>query len=300
MVYEIEREGNRVVIRAVPKLPWYQNVAGSGVRAWRRLAELWRFRGLVYNLVARDLKVRYKNSALGVLWSLLNPLLMMVVFTAVFTVMRGQSVSDFPVFVLIGLLPWQFFANSVAAATGSVVGNAHLISKVYFPREALILSGVLSNFVNFVIALLVLFPIMALFHMPFTGWILLLPVVMVVELIFTLGVGFVVATTNVFYRDVQMIMDVILLAGFFLTPVFYSLDILPRSYVLFGVNLDVWRLMYYLNPMASIIANYRVILYSGGAPAADFLFRTLITSLVFLGVGLWLFYRYQSRFSEEL
>jgi len=299
-VYVIERDGTRTTIRVVESIAWYRYPENFLRQMKSRARELWEFRGLVRNLVIRDLRVRYKNSALGVLWSLLNPLLMMVVFTAVFTVMRGQSVSDFPVFVLIGLLPWQFFSNSVVAAAGSIVGNAHLITKVYFPREVLVISGALSNLVNFLIALLVLLSIMLLFHMPLTRWMLLLPVVIFVELIFTLGVGFIVATTNVFYRDVQMIMEVVLLAGFFLTPVFYSLDILPRSYVLFGVNIDVWRMTYYLNPMASIIANYRVILYQGSPPAFDFLIRTFFTSVGFLLIGLLIFYRYQSRFSEEL
>lgn len=299
-MYVIEKTGSRTVIRVVEASNLRERLKYLGRQSVLRVRELWQFRGLVKNLVIRDLKVRYKNSALGVFWSLLNPLLMMVVFTAVFTVMRGEAVSDFPVFVLIGLLPWQFFSNSVMAATGAIVGNAHLINKVYFPREVLVISGALSNLVNFLLALVVLFPIMFLFHISLTVWALLLPVVIFVELLFLLGVGFIVATANVFYRDVQMIMDVVLLAGFFLTPIFYSLDILPHSYMLFGMNLDVWRLTYYLNPMASIIANYRVILLDGGPPALDFLTRTLATSVLFLFVGLLIFYRYQSRFSEEI
>jgi len=299
-VYIIEKTGARTVIRVVEVSGFRERVVYFMRQSVSRVRELWDFRELVKNLVVRDLKVRYKNSVLGVLWSLLNPLLMMMVFTAVFTVMRGQAVSDFPVFVLIGLLPWQFFQNSVMAATSAIVGNAHLINKVYFPREVLVISGALSNLVNFLLALVVLFPIMFLFHIPLTRWALLLPLVILVQLVFTLGIGFFVATANVFYRDVQMIMDVVLLAGFFLTPIFYSLDILPHSYMLFGVNLDVWRLMYYFNPMASIIANYRVILLGGGAPALDFFTRTMVTSLFFLAVGLMFFYRFQHRFSEEI
>ncbi len=299
-MYVVEKTGSRTVIRVVEVSGFRDRMAYLVRQLVLRAHELWDFRELVKNLVVRDLKVRYKNSVLGVLWSLLNPLLMMMVFTAVFTVMRGKAVNDFPVFVLVGLLPWQFFSNSVMAATGSIVGNAHLINKVYFPREVLVLSAALSNLVNFLLALVMLFPIMFLFHIPLTGWILLLPAVIFVELVFLLGVGFIVAAANVFYRDVQMIMDVVLLAGFFLTPIFYSLDILPHSYVLFGVNFDVWRLTYYFNPMASIIANYRVILLGGAPPALDFFTRTLVTSFSFLAIGLLVFYRYQSRFSEEI
>lgn len=299
-MYLIDRDRNYMKVEVVEGV----NPLRRPDYLWRwvrsRTNELWQFRELVQNLVIRDLKVRYKNSLLGVVWSLLNPLLMMIVFTAVFTVMRGEAVGDFPVFVLTGLLPWQFFTNSASTSTASIVGNAHLINKVYFPREVLIISGVLSNLVNFLIALLVLVPILILFKIQFTFWLILLPVMIFIQLIFTLGVGFIVGTVNVFYRDVQMIMEVVLLAGFFLTPVFYSLDILPHSYVLFGVDLDVWKLTYYLNPMASIIANYRIILLSGAPPALDFLARTLITSLGFLFIGLLVFYRFHTRFSEEL
>jgi len=296
----IEKKGNRTTIRIVEWSAGLRSPAQLLQLARLRMQELWVFRELVQNLVTRNLKVRYRNSVLGVVWSLLNPLLMMLVFTAVFTVMRGEDVGIYPVFILVGLLPWQFFANSVAGATGSIVSNAHLINKVYFPREILVLSEVLSQLVNFLIALLILVPILLLFHIAFTPWILLLPLMIVIQFIFTLGIAFIVATANVFYRDVQMIMEVVLLAGFFLTPVFYSLDILPRSYQLFGVNLDIWRLVRYLNPMASIIGNYRVIVFYGAPPALDFLFRTLVTAIFFLIIGLFVFYRYHTRFSEEV
>ena len=299
-MYIIEREGTRTRIRVSEGGVW-RDVLAHAVRQTRnRLLELWAFRELVQNLVVRDLKVRYKNSVLGVIWSLLNPLLMMLVFTVVFTVMRGRAIARFPVFVLVGLLPWQFFANSVSTATQSIVGNVQLINKVYFPKEVLVISSVLSNLVNFLIALLVLVPILIAFDIPFTRWLLFLPVMIFIQLLFTLGVGFIVATANVFYRDVQMIMEVVLLAGFFLTPVFYSMDILPRNYVLYGMNIDVWRTVRWLNPMASIIDNYRVIFFYGAPPAFDFLVRTLVTSIFFFVIGLLIFYRYQTRFSEEV
>ena len=296
----IEKKGNHTTIRIVE---WDSGMISPAhlLRLVKlRMQELWEFRELIQNLVARNLKVRYRNSVLGVVWSLLNPLLMMLVFTAVFTVMRGENVGIYPVFILVGLLPWQFFANSVAGAAGSVVSNAQLINKVYFPREILVLAEVLSQVVNFLIALLVLVPILLLFHIAFTPWLLLLPVMILIQFIFTLGIAFIVATVNVFYRDVQMIMEVALLAGFFLTPVFYSLDILPRSYELFGITWDIWRLVRYLNPMASIIANYRVIVFYGAPPAWDFVFRTFITAIFFLLTGLFIFYRYHTRFSEEV
>ena len=264
---------------------------------------LLQYHDLIRNLAIRDLKVRYKNSVLGVLWSLMNPLLMMIVFTFVFTVMapvRSASVKSFPVFVLCGLLPWNFFTASIIGSTISIVSNAPLIKKVYFPREVLPLSMILANLVNFFIALIVLFVMILAFGIPLTRWILFLPIVILIQVVFTLGVGLFLATINVFYRDTQQIMDVLVLAWFFVTPIFYPIDILPRNYELLGFNLDVWRLAYILNPMASLIATYRVILYTGAPPALDFLIRTAVTAGITLVIGWLVFNRYSWRFAEEL
>jgi lipopolysaccharide transport system permease protein len=269
----------------------------------QQFLHLLQYRELIYNLVVRDLKVRYKNSVLGVFWSLMNPLLMMVVFTVVFTVMapvRSASAQNYPVFILCGLLPWNFFTASVMGSTMSIVINAPLIKKVYFPREVLPISMVLANLVNFLIALIVLFGMILLFQVPLTVWLLYLPLIILIQMIFTLGIGFFLAAINVFYRDTQQIMDVVLLAWFFVTPIFYPIDILPRSYQLFGITLDVWRLVYILNPMASLVANYRVVLYYGAPPAMDFLIRTAITAGIVFVIGWVVFNRYSWRFAEEL
>lgn len=266
-----------------------------------RLKELIRYRELVRGLVVRDLKVRYKNSFLGFAWSLLNPLGMMVIFTAVFTIMLPYSkVEKFPVFVLCALLPWNFFSASVIGSIYSIVGNANLVNKVYFPREVLPLSVVLSNCVNFILALAVLFVMIGFFQIRLTLWALLLPVVMLIQVIFTVGVALFLSTLNVFYRDTQVIMEVVMLAWFFLTPIFYPIDILPQSKILFGLALDVRRLVYILNPMASLIASYRVMLYSGAPPAFDFLFRTFVTAVVVFLLGYGIFLRYSKIFAEEV
>lgn len=182
----------------------------------------------------------------------------------------------------------------------SIVGNAHLIKKVYFPREVLPLSTVLANLVNFLLALIVLFAMMFALRTPLTQWALLLPAIIFIQLIFTLGLAFFLSTVNVFYRDMPMIMDVAMLAWFFLTPVFYPITILPHYRIVFGLALDIQRLAYILNPMASLIASYRVILYNGAPPALDFLFRTLVTALAFLVGGYLVFLRYSRVFAEEL
>ena len=272
-----------------------------------RLKELLKYRELIENLVVRDLKVRYKNSALGFVWSLLNPLLLMLVFTLVFTIMLpNYRVPKFPVFVFTALLPWNFFSTSIASAISSITGSGHLIKKVYFPREILTIASVLSNFANFVLALPVLFLLLIIFRTPITVWILYLPLVMLVQVIFTLGISLLLATLNVFYRDTSVIMEVLIQAWFFLTPVFYPIDLLPEWSNLWGLELPIRRLTYAFNPMASIVATYRSILYGfidGGpptAPAFDFFLRTAVTSIACFLVGYAVFIRHSHRFAEEV
>jgi lipopolysaccharide transport system permease protein len=267
----------------------------------RRLQELWKYRDLIRNLVIRDLKVRYKNSILGVAWSLINPLLMMVVYTVVFQLMAGSSsLPDYPVFILCALLPWNFFSTCVLQATDSIVSAAPLIKKVYFPREVLPISIALSNLVNFVIALPVFFLLALIMNHPITPYAALLPLIILVEITFILGVTLITSTINVFYRDARHILDVLILAWFFLTPIFYPITTVPEQATVMGItfNMRVW--LRRLNPMASIIASYRDILYWGTPSSLDFLLRTALTSFVILVIGYWIFLRYCPRFGEEI
>jgi ABC-type polysaccharide/polyol phosphate export permease len=300
-MHTIRETPPQVIIRGTEERRGQQGWLLFMIEALRQLAHLVEYQELIRTLVIRDLKVRYKDSALGVVWSLMNPLLMMIVFTLVFTVMTPvRAIENFPVFFLCGLLPWNFFSTSVIGSTASIVGNGALLKKVFFPREVLPLSMVLANLVNFLIALTVLFGLVFAFQIPLTIWLVYLPVVILIQVIFTLGISFALATINVFYRDTQQIMDVLMLAWFFVTPVFYPINILPRNYELLGFSLDVWRLAHILNPMASLIASYRVILYDGSPPALDFLARTAVTSGVVFVVGWLIFCRYSDSFAEEL
>ena len=256
-----------------------------------RISEVIRYRELIRNLIARDLRVRYRNSVLGFVWCLGNPLLMMTVFTVVFTILMPNGIEKYPVFILCALLPWNFFSTAVMDSVHSIVGNAHLIKKVYFPREVLPISVVLSNLVNFLLALIVLFAMLFVFRMSLTPWALLLPAIIFIQVLFTLGLAFILSTLNVFYRDTGIIMEAVMLAWFFLTPIFYRIEDLVPQYA---------RLMYWVNPMASLISSYRIILYYGAPPAFDFLLRTLITALVFLILGYLFFAHYSRVFGEEV
>ncbi len=267
----------------------------------RRLRDLARYRGLVRNLVVSELKTRYKSSALGFVWSLLNPLGMMMVFTLVFGVLwPNNQIEKYPLFLLCGLLPWNFFSASVNSGMNSVVSNGNLIKKVYFPREALPIAAVLSQLVNFLLAFIVLFAVLLIFRSHLSPWLWLLPVIIVVQTCFTLGMVLMLSTLHVFYRDTAMIMEIVMLAWFFLTPIFYSISQLPPYYELWGMNLNVHRILYILNPMASLINMYRDMLYYGYRTDLDFFLRTAITALAVLAAGYWFFIRYSSRFGEEV
>ncbi len=265
----------------------------------RRLRELYRYRDLLRNLVIRDLKVRYKNSVLGVLWSLLNPLLMTLVFTVVFTLMVPSRIAKFPVFFMAGFLPWSFFAASVSSATGSIVSNSGLIKKVYFPREILPIADVLSNLVHLLVAFVVLFAMILIFGVRLTPAVLLLPLIILAELMFITGMALLLATMNVFYRDTQHIWSIVLQAWFFLTPIFYPITLMPQDKVILGmtVNIQLWARR--LNPMASLIASYQDVLYWGSPTGWDFFLRTFATCLATLIIGFAVFSHYSHRFGEE-
>ncbi len=266
-----------------------------------RFRELLRYRALIRNLVVSEVKARYKNSLLGFVWSLLNPLAMMLVFTVVFGVLwPNHQVDNYPIFLLCGLLPWNYFTTSVIGSSNSIVAQGNLIKKVYFPREVLPIAAVLAQLVNFLLALLVLFVALLVFRSHFSAWLWVLPFIILIQTLFAIGMGLILSTLQVFYRDTLMVMDVVLLAWFFLTPIFYSVSQLPAVYTVWGMDLDVRRLLYILNPMASLINVYRDLLYSGYRTDPDFFIRTALTAGVVLIFGYWFFTRYSDRFGEEV
>ncbi len=267
----------------------------------RRLRELFQYRDLVRNLVVGEVKTRYRNSILGFVWSLLNPLGMMLVFTLFFGVLwPNHKIEKYPLFVLCGLLPWNYFSAGILSGMHSITANGGLVKKVYFPREVLPIAAVLAQGVNFLLAFLVLFAALLVFRSHLSPWLWLLPVVILIQTLFTLGVVFILSALNVFYRDTAMVMEVVMLAWFFLTPVFYSVNQWPATYRLFGFDLDTHRLAYILNPLASLVNMYHDLLYYGYRTDIDFFLRTTVTALLIFGFGYWFFLRHSDRFGEEV
>ena len=257
-----------------------------------QLRQIFRYREAIRNFVVRDLKVRYSYSVLGFVWSMLNPLLLMLVFWVVFTFMLGQGLPRFPIYLLAGLLPWNFLSGSILFATASITGNGALINRVYFPREVLPISTTLSNGVHFLLALIPFFAILLAYRSP-VGWSLVwLPMVLAVQLVFTLGLAFLLASVNVYLRDTQQIVEVVIQAWFFMTPIIYSID---------GISSHVLKLLVMVvNPMASLVTNYRHILYAGEQPDVGLLAVTAAEAVVIFLVGLVVFRYLSPRFAEEI
>jgi lipopolysaccharide transport system permease protein len=261
-----------------------------------RLGELLGYRELVANLTVRDLKLKYKRSSLGVAWSLLNPLLMMAIYTVVFSVfLKAVKVHDYWALVLAGLLAWVFFANSVGSATTSFVNSANLISKVYFPIEALPIASVLAQFVNFLISLAILLVVLLVAGIPIGPSIVLLPVILVAQLAFTIGLALLVATLTVYLRDLEHLIAIGLTALFYLTPVLYPLDaaaLVPTA----------GRYLHYLefNPLSWFLGSYHDVLFYGRWPDRLFFTLMLVASVVTPVAGYLVFSRLRWRLPEEV
>jgi lipopolysaccharide transport system permease protein len=255
------------------------------------LSDVLRHRDLLLLLVQKDLKVKYKGTALGFVWSLLNPLLMMLVYTTVFSLITRFPVKNYPIFLLSGLLPWNAFNLSLQAGSMSLITNANLVRRVHFPLEFLPLTSVLSGLVNLVMSFGILVVFVLAFRQPL-GWpLLMLPVLVVLQLLFTSGVCLCLSALLVYFRDIEYLIGVGLTAFFFLTPVIYPLSAVSNTKV-------GWILSF--NPMTWLITGYQAVWHGNEWPDPTFLVALAVASVVMLLFGRWVFRRLQGRFAEEV
>lgn len=277
---------------------------------FRRAANIWRFRELLINLVRKELKLKYKNSALGFVWSLLNPALYLVVFYVVFQIILGAGLPYFAIFFLAGLLPWTLFSNSLGAATTSIVGNAGLIKKVWFPREVLPLASIGAAMVHFFLQLLVLAGALLLFqYTPSPAYCLLLIPALLTLLVFVAALSIALSAINVYMRDTQHLLELVLLAWFWSTPIVYY-------YTKISNRTGSWIL---LNPLTSIVISFQRAIYNRTAfydstqkkmvailpdGSLAWYLRNLgivvAVSIALLFLALWIFGRLEDNFAEEL
>jgi ABC-type polysaccharide/polyol phosphate export permease len=245
-----------------------------------------RYRELIWALALKELKVRYKRSVLGFLWALLNPLLLMIVLTVVFSNIMGSKIPHYAIFLLSVLLPWTFFSQSLAYAAESIVGNADLIKKVRIAKSVFPLAAVASNMINLLLSLIPLVLIILVMGHPFHLTWLFLPVPLIALTLFTTGATFFFATANVYYRDVAHILQVVLQVWFYVTPILYSIDIFPAHY----------RWLFRLNPMIFVLNGFRLSVYYGMLPTAQSVVASFACGLVALVIGFEVFRRSQDKF----
>ncbi|WP_226586126.1 ABC transporter permease [Microseira wollei] len=218
--------------------------------------DLWRYRELFYFLAWRDILVRYKQTAIGIAWALIRPFLTMVVFTVIFgnlAKLPSEGNAPYPILVLAAMLPWQFFANALAESSNSLIGNANLISKVYFPRLIVPASAVIVSFVDFLISGMILLALMAWYNFVPNWRIVTLPLFILIAFAAAMGAGLWLAALNVKYRDFRYIVPFIVQFGLYISPVGFSSNIVPQQ----------WRLLYSLNPMVGVIDGFRWAILGG-------------------------------------
>ncbi|PKN94156.1 MAG: phosphate ABC transporter permease [Chloroflexi bacterium HGW-Chloroflexi-6] len=220
------------------------------------LSELWRFRELLFFFIWRDIKVRYKQTLLGVAWAVLQPVITMIVFSVIFGQLANMSTGDipYPIFLYAGLLPWQLFSRALTEAASSLILNQNMVTKVYFPRSILPASSVLGGLVDFGIAFIILLGLMIYYQVPFSWQLLLLPFFIIIAIFTALAISLWLSALVVRYRDIKFITPFLVQIWLFVTPVVYPSTIIPQD----------WLWLYNLNPMNSVVAGFRWAIY--GAP----------------------------------
>jgi lipopolysaccharide transport system permease protein len=263
-------------------------------RSWQtlNLAELWEYRELLFFFVWRDVKVRYKQTVLGALWAVIQPLTTTFAFAILFGRFGGmakQVDGPYALYVFVGMLPWTFFANAVMAASNSLVGSGHLISKVYFPRIIVPIAAIASGLVDFAVSFLVLLVMMAIYRVPPSAPLLAMPLFLLGTIVTAAGAGLLFAALIVTYRDVRYVVTFVMQLWLFATPVLYAIAIIPPQ----------WHLLYAINPMAGMIAGFRASVLGGGVPPNVILVSSISAALLFAAAVRY-FVQVERRFADVI
>lgn len=253
--------------------------------------EIYAYREMIFSLVRRDLKGRYKGSALGFLWTFINPLLQLCVYTLVFSVIMRNGIEDYYLFLFVALIPWIFFSTCLSGGASCIWSQQDMVKKIYFPREVLPIAFATSQFVNMLLSFVVIFIVLIVSGkginirtIPY-----LIPI-MIIEYILALGATLVAGSVTVYLRDVEYILGILSMVWQYLTPILYSVDIVPEKL----------RAIFYLNPMTPIIVAYRDILYYKQVPNMATLLHALVLAIMLFFVGFFVFGKLKRHFAEVL
>ena len=261
----------------------------------KEIKAVYKWRELLWQMVAREVKARYKQSVLGYFWVILNPLAQMLVMSFAFSLILRiptNSTGNIPysIFLFVALLPWNLFTNSISSAASSLVNSGGLITKIYFPRTILVLSTISAKIIDFIFALSILIIYMVIYQLPITWNILWTIPIFFIQQIFTLGLSLFFAAANLLYRDIQYLLSMILLLWMYATPIIYPADIVPEKY----------KIVFQLNPMAVIVNAYRQVILGGGEPKYTSIFIALGVSLLTLFVGFSYFKSREKIFADNI
>jgi lipopolysaccharide transport system permease protein len=257
------------------------------------LIDLWKYRELFYFLSWRDILVRYKQTVIGVVWSIIRPILTMIVFTIIFGKIAKLPSGNvpYPILVFVALLPWQFFANALQSSSSSLVSNAGMISKVYFPRMIIPASSIIVAFIDFLISLIILIVLMFWYRFVPDWRVVTIPLFLILAILLSLGAGFLISSLNVKYRDFQYIVPFIVQLGLYISPVGFSSDIISQK----------WKIIYSLNPMVGIIDGFRWAFFG---THSSYLLLSIIFSIVIiiliLFIGIWYFRKTERTFADRI
>ncbi len=256
----------------------------------KKIKELYMYRQFLKTSVKKEFRGKYKKSVLGILWSFINPLLQLLVYALVFPFILRVQEENYIMFIFTALIPWNFFSTTLSQSTSVIISNGGIIKKVYFPREILPISIVLSGAINFLISCIIILVALLISGIGISPYILFLPLILFVQCLVTLAICFVLSAFTVYIRDLEYFINVLLQLWMYITPVLYTIDLIPEKFAK----------LFYLNPMVQIINAYRNIFYYQTMPDLKALAIWFVIGIVGIIVGYNIFKRFEKRFAEEL
>lgn len=257
----------------------------------QRIKNIYAYRDMIYSLVRRELRGRYKGSVLGFLWTYINPLCQVVVYSAVFSVIFRVNIEKFYLYLVIGMMPWTFFSSSVQGGSTCIRAQADMVKKIYFPREVIPISYVTSTFVNMLLSFIIVFLAVIVSGFGFNPVTLpYLPLIMLIEYFFALGIALIVSSITVYFRDLEQIIGVLMMAWIYVTPIMYNMDYIPEQF----------KKLIVLNPMTPIVEVYHQILYYRMVPTTNYLLLAGGAGVLFFIIGFLIFAKLDKNFAEEL
>lgn len=254
------------------------------------MKEVFKYSEFLKTSITKEFRGKYKKSFLGILWSFINPLLQVIIYSVVFSFIMKAGIDHFTTFLIIGLIPWNFFNTTVAQGSSTIIANGGILKKIYFPREILPISIVTSNLINFLISCIIIFVAVLISGIGITWHALLIPLVVLIQYILTLGITFMVSSVTVYIRDLEYFINVLMMLWFYLCPIVYSADFIPLHL----------KPIFELNPMFHIINAYRDLLYYHQIPDLNSFAIISCVSILFLYLGYKIFKKLEKRFVEEL